>query len=197
MPLMQLTTFKTIPYEDRDEEYSNVYTYRVDPYPDLAARRDIIRAVIDLEQTIHSDLITGWRGETRPMDETQTPAVPQASDGEATGIDGQGDFAHVDEYYPQWVVMFQQRVAKRAWIRKYFHSYAISPFVDISENNIYRWNTNQIDAFQASYGDNITRVTYANEGTADATAVLSTPSGNDADPVLNIDNRIRIHELKY
>lgn len=196
MPLIQITTYKDIPYEEGSETYSNVYVYRVQPYPTLQGRRNLIEAVIDVERGAHSVEVLNFRGESRPMDETVTPAIPQASDGEFESPDP-GNQPHNGNTFPQWVVLFQQRVAKRAWIRKYLHTFYTEPEQQLDPPNVWQWAQGDIDTLQASYGDQITNVIFNDDQGSAQDALLTTASGNDADPTLNADRRMRIHELKY
>lgn len=197
MSLIQITTYKTIPYEDRDEEYSNVYVYETDPYPDLESRRAMMTRLLEEELEIHGNTVVDFRAESRPMEGTPV-AVPQASDGEVVLEDSAGSFAAEADYFPQWVLMIQQRTAKKAWIRKYYHHYLGQGIIGGTDNNRWLWSQDVVDIFQ-TFVDAINPLVWNSSGgtVADSEAFLSTARRNISDPSMNVDNRMRIHELKY
>lgn len=205
MALIQCRVTKEIPMGGQvpKEPMSNVYVYRVDPYPDNGGRQDLLVNLVAAERQAHASVVTGFTGETRPIDETVTP--PKVGPRDGLFESNQDGFASTANYwYPPWVILCQQRVAVRAWIRKYLHTYSQNTIVDADGVTIPEWDplsTTEVDDYAR---DIVEFNNLTNDDGTTFDAILSTISGNDVDKdsggggiPLNVDLTIRTHDLDY
>lgn len=199
MPSRVYRVFKTVPFHDGgSEEFSNVYRYS-HPGVDNQVPQDVavatLNAIMELERACHHTNIQFTRGESANVNALDGV---QATDVETTWNDLRGLITgpEDEDWTPENVVMCQLRVGKRRWLRKFLHSMALQAEAS-SQGVKFNWDA-------AGLGWDAT-VAYANEVTSLAVTVggsteeviLEAGNGTPAEGAMNVDNRIRWHDLKY
>lgn len=196
MPLRQVTSYKSIPYLDGREIVSNVYWYHTPRELDIDERRELCEDVSTIERPIYSDQVNEWSATTAPLN---------TATGSPGAVDGRfeedptftGSQPHNDNYFAPWVILFQQRVGSRAWVRKYHHVCSAEPTGDLEDLNGWFWPPAQQTGPYEDYSILIVQIELTSGSEPAVNAILSTPSDNRTSGPLNIDRRVRVHELKY
>ena len=194
--------FKTLPYRDGGlEEFSNVYRYSINTvgteFPQDRAL-GVIEALRTIERNVHGPAVNLVRCESsevnildgiKPTDMVVEFNQPMA--GLAPAIPAG------EEIPPEIIVMCQERVGTKRWLRKYLHTLSLG-FEANADGVAFSfdlvaggWNA------VTGYAGNLGHLPYNEPDGSPATAILEAGNGAASDDAFIADPQIRWHDLKY
>lgn len=194
--------FKTIPFADGgEEEFSNVYRYSVGTagtgFPQDRAMA-LIDALVNEERQAHGSQVNFTRVESAPVSVLNgigttdiTVDLNQPAPGYRDPADNSSPVA------PENVIMVQERVGPKRWLRKFLHSCSVG--FEISPDRIaLSYDTADSDwASIEAYASSISPLTFTEPDGSVGEAVLEAGNGTPSQGNFVADPRIRWHDLKY
>lgn len=194
--------YKTMPfYNGGTEEFSNVYRYSVDTVgPDFPADRAIavIDALVEVEANCHATNIEYTRAESAEVTITDgVKPVDVSVDLRGRNLATRPVVLEGTAPAPQNVIMLQERVGPKRWLRKFFHNFSVG--FEVSEGGLaFNWDSTNVqwDAVEETARD-LSPLAYTEPDGSSAEAILEAGNGTASSGDLVADPTIRWHDLKY
>lgn len=194
--------YKVIPFHSGEgEEFSNVYRYSV---PTIGTGFEADRAValmdslLDYERRIHADTIrfTRWESaEVTVLDGVQPIDVSGEFPPDTFGFRVASD--NSSPVAPENVVMLQERVGPKRWLRKFYHHLAVG-FTLSPDNIAFNWNTTSAewDSIESA-AVQISPLSFSEPDGSSGEAIYEAGNGTPSAGNFVADPRIRWHDMKY
>lgn len=194
--------FKTVPFHDGgQEEFSNVYRYSVDTagtgFPEDRALA-LIDALLAVEQDAHAARIEFTRAESAEVTITDGVLATDVTVEFAAGTIGNLPNTGADDVgAPENVIMVQERVGTKRWLRKFLHSTGV-PLANDTSGLSFNWQTGLAPwAAMDAYAAAISPLEYTEPDGSIGNAILEAGNGTASLGQFVADQRVRWHDLKY